>query len=279
MDTIHLLTISVFVCVLSLCHSQSGGGVYDGLYDSGSGSSYSMSRDSPYDSGRGRPYMGLGMGPSYTEAGLGPSYMRGGSSYMGDRGPSYTGGSTYTGIRDSSFSGYPPYMRGTGRDIVGVETDRMFRGTGYPDRSRTYHRSDRRVSSRGGGGDRGGRGGRCGRGDRPPREGCIGARGGEGGYPVQGGYCPGHMCADGGRSSGVGMGYGTGTQMAMDRRLMTGENEDIRAYEPFAGGPASDGGGGGMMPGMPGMGGPPLGGVFGPPGGGPPLGGGFGYLF
>lgn len=140
-------------------------------------------------------------------------------------------------------------------------------------------------------------------GQPPPGE-YIGARGGQNGYPVQGGYCAGDRCADGGLAAGVGLGIGSGTAGAMEHRRRTGRNEDIRMYEMFAGGPGAPGGGprgpssggmgfGGGMPGgppgppgppgfggMPGMGGmPPLmpprgrgGFLGGPPPMGPPMG-------
>lgn len=69
-------------------------------------------------------------------------------------------------------------------------------------------------------------------------EGYVGARGGQNGFPVMGGYCAGEMCADGGQSAGVGNGIGSGTLAEYNRRRQSGETEDVQMYEMFVGGPS-----------------------------------------
>lgn len=90
----------------------------------------------------------------------------------------------------------------------------------------------------------------------PPPEEYLGARGGQNGYPVHGGYCAGERCADGGLAAGVGLGIGSGTAAAFEHRRRSGQNENVRMYEMFASGPGSTRGAPGGFGGMPSMGPP-----------------------
>lgn len=65
----------------------------------------------------------------------------------------------------------------------------------------------------------------------PPREGYVGARGGENGFPINGGYCSGELCADGGLAAGVANGIGAENAQAFAERRRTGRNQDLAMYE------------------------------------------------
>jgi len=74
----------------------------------------------------------------------------------------------------------------------------------------------------------------------PPEDGYIGGYGGRDGLPVQGGYCGGPECADGGVREGLANGRpGEGSATATDLRQRTGtEDYPLTWYEIFAEGPS-----------------------------------------